>query len=143
MSEAAAAAATTSAGECFEGEASDDGLSSACKYFTLHSSQFSLRLGATFSIEITSRQLLKFRPPSPFFPTSFPVNTLIEIRCRSFTFARPYFLTPWPDLNLAYFSNFFLSFFLIKILPTLAPYISSLMLSIVKSSYCSYWQLIF
>lgn len=143
MSEAAAAAATTSAGECFEGEASDDGLSSACKYFTLHSSQFSLRLGATFSIEITSRQLLKFRPPSPFFPTSFPVNTLIEIRCRSFTFARPYFLTPWPDLNLAYFSNFFLFFFLIKILPTLAPYISSLMLSIVKSSYCSYWQLIF
>lgn len=141
MSEAAAAAATTSAGECFEGEASDDGLSSACKYFTLHSSQFSLRLGATFSIEITSRQLLKFRPPSPFFPTSFPVNTLIEIRCRSFTFARPYFLTPWPDLNLAYFSNFFLFFFLIKILPTLAPYISSLMLSIVKS--CSYWQLIF
>lgn len=141
MSEAAAAAATTSAGECFEGEASDDGLSSACKYFTLHSLQFSLRLGATFSIEIASRQLLKFRPPSPFFPTSFPVNTLIEIRCCSFTFARPYFLTPWPDLNLAYFSNFFLFFFLIKILPTLAPYISSLMLSIVKS--CSYWQLIF
>lgn len=135
---AAAAAATTSAGECFEGEASDDGLSSACKYFTLHSSQFSLRLGATFSIEITSRQLLKFRPPSPFFPSKhFNRDKMPFLYIR----AHPYFLTPWIDLNLAYFSNFLFFFFLMKnSAHTGAVYIVSALVSIIKSY--SYQQML-
>lgn len=42
-----------------------DGLSSACKYFTLHSSQFSFRLGVSQSHNFASTPGVGHSPPPP------------------------------------------------------------------------------